>query len=112
MDVSWWRTPVGRYRVMAIVTGTALLCLVAAMVLKYGFDMDGPVKVVAPIHGWLFVVYVIASLNLGFVQRWSVWRIVLVALAGTVPFASFYTEHRVTLEARRAAAAEAAPTPD
>ncbi len=86
-----------RYRVMAFVVGTGLLVLCATMVLKYvpAFDNPRPVEVVGPIHGFLFMVYVLTTLDLGFRLRWTLPRMLLVALAGTIPFVSFYAEHRV-----------------
>ncbi|HET8971356.1 MAG TPA: DUF3817 domain-containing protein [Candidatus Nanopelagicales bacterium] len=86
-----------RYRVMAFVVGTGLLVLCAAMVLKYvpAFDNPKPVEIVGPIHGFLFMVYVLTTLDLGFRLRWTLPRLALVSLAGTIPFVSFYAEHKV-----------------
>ncbi len=84
-----------RFRVMAFVVGVGLLLLCAAMVLKYAFDRPTLVQVWGPIHGFLYMVYVLVTLDLGFRARWSLGRMVLVALAGTVPFVSFWAEQRV-----------------
>lgn len=84
-----------RFRVMAFVVGVGLLLLCAAMVLKYVWDSPTLVQVWGPIHGFLYMVYVLVTLDLGFRARWSLGRMILVALAGTVPFVSFWAEHRV-----------------
>lgn len=84
-----------RFRVMAFVVGVGLLLLCAAMVLKYVVDSPTLVQVWGPIHGFLYMVYVLVTLDLGFRARWSLGRMILVALAGTVPFVSFWAEHRV-----------------
>ncbi|WP_214109985.1 DUF3817 domain-containing protein [Acrocarpospora catenulata] len=84
------------FRVMAYVVGVMLLVLVTCMVLRYGFDIEGPSRVVSPIHGFLYMVYLVAAVNLGMKARWS-WPYILgVMLAGTVPFLSFLFERRVT----------------
>lgn len=44
------------------------------------------------IHGWLYVVYLIADFRVWTLMRWPVTRFLLIALGGIVPFLSFYTE--------------------
>ncbi|MGI5269395.1 DUF3817 domain-containing protein [Nonomuraea sp. CA-218870] len=93
------------FRVLAYVVGVMLLVLCVGMVLRYGFDLPGLSKVIAPIHGGLYMLYLVAVMNLGMKARWS-WPYMLgVMLGGTVPFLSFYVERRVTQ--RVAAPAEA-----
>lgn len=96
-----------RYRVMAYVTGVMLLlgCFVAIPLQVTGVS-DTPGHIVWTAHGWLYVVYVVTALDLGLRRRWPLLRVVLVALAGTVPFASFVAERRVVSQERRAAARE------
>jgi integral membrane protein len=85
-----------RYRVMAYVVGVGLLALCAAMVLNYGFDQEQYTKIVGPIHGFLYIVYFLATVDLALKTRASVKATVLVLLAGMVPFVSFVAERRVT----------------
>jgi integral membrane protein len=61
-----------RFRVMAYVVGVFLLLLVVAMVLKYAADMDGAMKVVGPIHGFLYAIYLVISVDLALKLRWSI----------------------------------------
>ena len=44
------------------------------------------------LHGWLYVVYLIVGVDLAFRVRYSVVKTVLILVAGTVPFASFFSE--------------------
>ena len=89
-----------RYRVMAYVVGVWLIVLVlVAMPLKYVWDRPGLVEVVGPVHGFLYMAYLVTVLDLAFRARWSPVKTVLVMLAGTVPFVSFVAERRVTREA-------------
>jgi integral membrane protein len=44
------------------------------------------------IHGWLYVVYLIADFRIWTLMRWPVTRFLFIALGGIVPFLSFYTE--------------------
>ncbi|MBP2705901.1 DUF3817 domain-containing protein [Microbispora sp. RL4-1S] len=89
------------YRVMAYIVGVMLLVLCAGMVVKYGFGDDTMVAVVGPIHGFLYMIYLVAALNLGMKARWRLPYLVLVLLAGTIPFLSFVLERNVTVEIRQ-----------
>jgi integral membrane protein len=86
------------FRLLANVVGVMLLALVAAMVVKYGFDEPGLVEVVSPVHGFVYFVYLVVALLLGRKVGWRPGRILAVLLAGTVPFLSFVVERRVTAE--------------
>ncbi|MEU0566623.1 DUF3817 domain-containing protein [Nonomuraea sp. NPDC005983] len=97
------------FRALAYVVGVMLLVLCVAMVLRYGFDVAGMSKVVAPIHGFLYMIYLVTVLNLGMKGRWT-WQYMLgIMIGGTVPFLSFHIERRVTQRVHQdiAAAAEA-----
>jgi integral membrane protein len=84
-----------RFRVMAYVVGVFLLLLVVAMVLKYAADMGQFMKVVGPVHGFLYAIYLVISVDLALKLRWSIKGTALVLLAGTVPFLSFWAERKV-----------------
>jgi integral membrane protein len=93
-----------RFRVMAIVTGTFLVILVCiAVPLKYAADHPTPAKIFGVTHGFLFMVYLLASLDLGIRLRWHPVKLLLVMACGTIPFASFVAERRITREVRAAA---------
>ena len=90
-----------RYRVLAFTTGVllVLLCFVA-IPLKYLADHPGPVAVIGTAHGFLFMVYLVTALDLGIRLRWPWFKLGLVMLAGTVPFASFVAERRAHSDVR------------
>ncbi|GII33056.1 DUF3817 domain-containing protein [Planotetraspora mira] len=89
------------YRVMAYVVGVMLLVLCVGMVVKYGFDDDAMVAVVGPIHGFLYMIYLVGALNLALKVRWPIGYLLLVLLAGTIPFLSFVLERSVTERVRK-----------
>lgn len=90
-----------RYRVMAYVVGVWLVLLVLiAMPLKYFADSPEMVEIVGPVHGFLYMAYLATAVDLAFRLRWSAVKTILVMLAGTVPFVSFYAERKVTAELR------------
>lgn len=117
------------YTVTAYVTGVLLLLLVAEMVLKYAFHLElelgGPFGFLAfvqegttvalnlslwvlIVHGWFYVVYLIASYLLWMRMRWPLWVLLAMAGGGVVPFLSFVTEYFMGRRADRELAAAAA----
>jgi integral membrane protein len=101
-----------RYRVMAFIVGVTLLLFCLALVLKYVTKSIESDSVVAIAHGWLFMVYVLLGLDLGFRMRWSLGRLALMTLSGMVPFLSFYAEHKVTGWVRSELGTPAAAAPE
>jgi integral membrane protein len=88
-----------RYRVIAYVVGVMLLVLLfVAMPLKYLGDDPSAMNVIGPLHGFLYVVYLLLTFDLFRRVRWSFPRLVLMALAGTIPFLSFYAERKTSHE--------------
>lgn len=86
---------------MAYLTGVLLVVLCVAMYVRYGPPDDPSLsQVVSPIHGWLYVLYLVATGLLVYQRAWKGTRAVLIALAGTVPLASFFAERYVVTKAR------------
>lgn len=86
-----------RYRIIAWIVGVVLIALVlVGMPLKYLGDNDAVVAGIGPAHGFLFILYVLATFDLGRRMHWPLTRMLLVMLAGTIPFLSFWAERKVT----------------
>ena len=84
-----------RYRVLAYATGVFLLLLTVNLVLKYVLHTAHLGAWLAMVHGWLYLAYVIITVDLWFRTRLPVLPTVLVVAAGTVPFMSFVAERWV-----------------
>ena len=98
-----------RYRVMAYVVGVMLIVLTCVgMPLKYVWGDDRVVTVTGIAHGWLYMLLIITAIDLGRRARWSWIRLLLIALAGTVPFVTFVAEHYATKDVKAKLAAEQA----
>ncbi|MQA02132.1 MAG: DUF3817 domain-containing protein [Streptosporangiales bacterium] len=90
-----------RYRVMAYVTGVLLILLVfVAMPLKYLGGIEWPTVVIGQVHGYLYMIYLVAAVDLARRVRFSFQRMVAMFLAGVVPTVAFFCERRVTRWAR------------
>ena len=100
-----------RYRVMAYLVGTLLVVLtLVGLPLKYVYGDDRVVTWTGIPHGWLYMILIITAVDLGRRAGWSWRRLLLIALAGTVPFLSFVAERSATKDVRDKIFAEEAPT--
>jgi integral membrane protein len=97
------RPLVTAYRALALVVGVLLVALAVGMVLKY-LTADGtPIQlfgdqltaVVALIHGWIYIVYVVVAFFLARRAGWSLGFLAVLLLAGLVPVMIFFVEQRV-----------------
>ncbi len=97
------RASVGRYRVMAWVTGVMLLILCGEIVLKYvvqvGPDVLAWIGWIPQFHGFVYIVYLVTVLDLWSKLRWGFGRLVVMVLGGVVPVMSFVVERRVHADA-------------
>ena len=97
------KAALSRYRVVAYVVGVVLILLVmVGMPLKYIGNNAIVVEIVGPTHGFLYMVYLVTAFDLARRAGWTFSRMILVMLAGTVPFLSFYAERVVVRWARQA----------
>jgi integral membrane protein len=91
------RRALGFFKVMAFAVGVGLLILTLEVILHYGFQNES-LAWWSPIHGVLFMVYVVSVANLGFKVGWTMGKMVLLMLAGMVPLLSFWAERKVARE--------------
>lgn len=90
-----------RYRIMAYVVGVLLVILMCIGVPMRVFLHDDTVVTWTGMpHGWLYMVLLITAFDLGRRAKWSWKRLILIALAGTVPFLSFVAERSATKDVR------------
>jgi integral membrane protein len=88
-----------RYRLLAYAVGVLLIILVFVGVpLQYGAGIPGVAEAVGPIHGALYLVYLIAAADLVRRSGLRTRRLLIVALAGLVPFLTFVVERRISAE--------------
>lgn len=90
-----------RYRVMAYTVGTGLIILVfVGMPLQFGFGHPSVVQIVGPIHGFLYIVYLVAALDLARRARFTLLQMAAMIGAGLLPFLAFIIEHYITRDLR------------
>jgi integral membrane protein len=90
-------TKIGRLRLIGMLEGTSLLVLIGiAVPLKHVLDEPLLVRIMGPVHGLLFLMFVINTLSVGIDYRWkfstTTWKVLVACL---VPFGTFYIDRRI-----------------
>lgn len=87
-----------RYRVMSLAAGVmSLLLWFVELPVKYLLTVpafEEKVLWIPIAHGYIYALYVLATVHLSVKAKWQPKRIVFFVLAGTFPIASFITERR------------------
>jgi integral membrane protein len=98
------------YRILAYVTAVLLLVLCVGVVLRYAYLVlpawpEGSAtqllgkqltQTVGVLHGNLYIVYLFVALVATVQLKVPMGRMLLVLLAGTIPFGAFFAERKVT----------------
>lgn len=92
-----FNSKLGRLRLVGLLEGISLLVLIfVAVPLKYGYDDPSLVKALGPIHGLLFLWFVINTLSVGVEYRWrfatTTWKVLVACM---VPFGTFYIDRKI-----------------
>lgn len=90
-------TNVGRLRIIAALEGVSLITLVfITLPMKYLMNNPAGTKLIGPIHGALFLLFVFNTLSVGVEQQWkfkeTTWKVLLACI---VPFGTFYIDRKV-----------------
>ncbi|MCI3936102.1 DUF3817 domain-containing protein [Chryseobacterium aahli] len=98
--INLFKTKIGRLRIIAILEGISLLTLVfIAIPMKYGFDNPAFVKMMGPIHGSLFLLFLFNTLSVGVEQNWkfkeTTWKVLLACI---IPFGTFYIDKKILIK--------------
>lgn len=85
------------------------LCLLVAMVFKYGFDLPEGVSWVGRIHGFLVIAFVALLLLTHIQKRWPLRKTALAFAESIPPFTGFLLGRQLLNEVREEAAATGHP---
>ena len=90
------KTNIGRLRVIGFLEGVSLLVLVfIAVPLKYYGQDASLVKGLGPIHGALFLLFVVNTISVGVGHKWPfgiTWKVLLACM---IPFGTFYIDYKI-----------------
>jgi len=80
------------FRITALAEATSFLALLVATYVKYGYGQPIGVQILGPVHGMLFLAYVLIALLVARAARWSLVTTLLVLLGAVVPFGGFVVD--------------------
>ncbi|TPD66865.1 DUF3817 domain-containing protein [Flavobacterium microcysteis] len=91
------KTPIGRLRLLGYIEGLSLLVLLfIAVPLKYAAENPSLSKIMGPIHGALFLLFIINTMSVGVEQQWKFRKTTYkVMLACIIPFGTFYIDRKI-----------------
>lgn len=91
-----FKNALGRFRFIGILEGSSLVILLfIAMPLKYWFGMSNAVTIVGTIHGYIFLVYIVAVVYAMIVVKWPFRFTVGAVLSAFIPFGNFILDKRL-----------------
>jgi integral membrane protein len=90
-----------RYKVMAYIVGVGLIILVFVGLPMQAFGFPQVGKIVGPFHGFLYIVYLVAALDLARRARFTLLQMAAMIGAGFVPFVAFIVERSVAKRVRK-----------
>lgn len=89
---------------VAMAEAASFLVLLLAMVVKYGMDEPVGVEIMGPVHGVLFLGFVLLAVIVGGQARWNWRRFAVVLASAVVPVAGWVVGHRLLQETAPGAA--------
>ena len=92
-----FKTKVGRLRIIGFLEGISLLLLIfVGMPLKHLFGNPSVSQQLGPVHGAIFLLFVINALSVGIEYKWkfreTTWKVLLACF---IPFGTFYIDKEV-----------------
>jgi integral membrane protein len=82
---------IARFRLVAYAEAVTFLILLGGVVVKRVLNgSDVGVRVMGPIHGIVFLVYVVMVLQVRASQAWNLGQTLLVIVASALPFGGFF----------------------
>jgi integral membrane protein len=82
-------TSLRTFRYVALAEATSFLALLAAAVIKRTSDNEVGVQILGPIHGALFVAYVLIALSIRTANAWTPRETVGILIGAVVPFGGY-----------------------
>lgn len=86
------------FRLTAVVEATSFLALLVATYFKHAHDEPLGVQILGPLHGLLFLAYVILAIDLARRAGWPGRMTIVVLLGAVIPFGGFAVDRRLARE--------------
>lgn len=95
MILKLFKTKIGRLRIMGFLEGLSLLVLVfIALPLKYGYNNESLTKMMGPVHGALFLLFILNTVSAAIEQKWNFKTTARIVASCFIPFGTFYVDNK------------------
>ena len=84
-----------KFRTVALIEAVSYLALLVATFVKRVIEGPDVVPVLGPIHGILFLAYVLLTLMVREEQGWTLGQTLIVLIASAIPFGAFVVNARM-----------------
>lgn len=83
-------------RIIGFLEGISLIVLVGiAVPVKYALQSPAMVKAIGPVHGVLFLLFVLNAIIVAIVYKWKILTTLKVLASSLVPFGTFYVDKKI-----------------
>ncbi|MFY9265735.1 MAG: DUF3817 domain-containing protein [Solirubrobacterales bacterium] len=83
------------FRIIALTEATSFLLLLGASYIKNTGGSEAGVQILGPIHGILFLAYIVVALGIREAMRWDGRTTFLVLLGAVLPFGGYVADWRL-----------------
>jgi len=95
--INLFSTNIGRLRILGFLEGVSLLALIfIGIPMKHFFNYPEFNKILGPIHGAIFLLFLFNTLSVGVEQYWkfkeTTWKVILACF---IPFGTFYIDKKI-----------------
>jgi integral membrane protein len=80
------------FKLVALIEATTYLLLLLASIVKHAGEQPLGVEVLGPIHGFLFITYVVMALALRDRVGWTPKQTLLILIGAVVPFGGYVVD--------------------
>ena len=91
------------FRYVALAEATSFLALLVAAVIKRTADNESGVQILGPIHGALFIAYVLIALTIRAEVGWAGKQTIWILIGAVLPFGGYVVDWWLLREQRRSA---------
>lgn len=95
MILKFFTTKIGRLRIIGFLEGISLIILIfIAVPMKYGYNDETLTKLMGPIHGALFLLFLLNTFSASIEQKWKAKTTVKLIASCFIPFGTFYVDYK------------------
>ncbi|HTF81243.1 MAG TPA: DUF3817 domain-containing protein [Cytophagales bacterium] len=97
---NFFNNSLGRLRLVGLLEGISYLVLLVFSILKRVYDKPELIKVPGMVHGALFVLFVLALIDVHISYKWPIKKTIIAFIASLFPLGNFWADAKLFREDR------------